>query len=53
MFFEAHGIFQVFPLKIYVLVHFSLNSIEDKYRFISGEQFYLMVPLSFPFRIQI
>ena len=33
---------------------FVLNSIEDKdCRFVSREQFHLMVPVSFPFRIQI
>ena len=54
MFLRARGRFQVFSLKNHVLMCFSLNSIEDKYsRFISGEQFHLMFPVSFPFRIQI
>ena len=38
----------------YVLVGFLLHYIEDKYsRFKGGEQFHLMFPVSFPFRIQI
>ena len=54
MFLGDHGIFQVSPLKNYVLVRFLLNGIEDKYsRFISSEQFHLMVPVSFQFRTQI
>ena len=41
--------FKFFWLKIYVLVGFLLNCIEDKYsRFISGEQFHLMFKVSFP-----
>ena len=54
MFLGAHARFQVFLLKIYVLVCFSLYCIEDKYsRFISDEHFHLMFPVSFSFRIQI
>ena len=54
MFLGGHGIFKVSPLKSYVLVRFLLNGIEDKYsRFISNEQFHLMVPASFQFRTQM
>ena len=45
--------FKFFVKKVCFSV-FVLNSIEDKdSRFISGEQFHLMVPVSFPFRLQI
>ena len=47
-------IFQVFLLKKICFSVFLLNGIADKdSRFNSGVQFHLMVPLSFPFRIQI
>ena len=61
MFLRARGIFQVTPLKDYVLVFFMLNSIEDNYsRLVSGERFTgsfswnkLMVFVSFLPRIEI
>ena len=50
----ARRIFQVSLSKNYVLLSFLLNSIEDKHcRFIGGEQFRSMVPVSFSSRIQI
>ena len=49
----ARMIFQAFCSKI-MFYFFLLNSIADKdSRFNSGVQFHLMVPVSFPFRIQI
>ena len=54
MFLGAYAIFQVFLSKNYVFVFFLLNGIEDKdSRFISSDQVYLMVPVSFLARIQI
>ena len=48
MFFGPRARFQVPSLKNYVLVCFSLNSIEEKCsRFISCEQFHLMFPVLF------
>ena len=48
MFLGACARFQVSSSKNYVLVCFSLNCIKDKhFRFISGEQFHLILLLSF------
>ena len=53
MFLGARARFQVFFKKVCFVV-FVLNSIEDRdSTSISGEQFHLMVPISFLVRIQI
>ena len=54
VFRDTCEISSLFVKKLSFSVFFLLNSIEDKdYRFISSEQFHSMVPVSFPFRIQI
>ena len=53
MFLGVRPTFQVFFVKKMFFSVFLLNSTDKDSRFISGEQFHLMVPVSFPFRIQI